>query len=589
MKLKMKFMISKIKLFRFFFLGFIVCLFTFGHSVDAAVLKLNPNTGVYSAGSTFTVTVGLNTDGKPVNAADGQLSFNPLELQVVSVSRTSSIFNLWTEEPSFSNAKGTIQFGGGSPSGYKGTNGSIVSITFKALSAGTPKVTFASGSALAADGMGTNVLTSMSSGAYTIAAKGESPAPEYIPPANTPQAPVVTSTTHSDEAKWYREKTAELSWVVPSGITAIRTLLDTDPGTIPTIVYDEPVSEKTLDELPEGVSYFHIQFKNKDGWGRITHFKLSVDSEAPKNFSITESPDTEKGNPARVLLLNSEDVSPIPTYKIQIDGKDPFEFSDTELLKTYPLDPLLPGYHTLTIEAFDSAGNSSVASYSLTIEAFEKPIFFEYPTRINTEVIPALKGKTRPKSTVSIMVARAYGDGVVSADTNAPEATYTVTSDDAGEFIFIPDKPFEQGVYVIRATAQDTFGSVSEVSDEIKIIVDVPGYIVFGSMVVSVLSVVIPSIALILLMIFGTWYLWHKLVLWKKRVFKETKEAEEQLTREFDILVKNLNERVVELKESRKNKLTKAESGLIAQIEADLENARERIGKEIEDIEHVMH
>lgn len=567
----------------------VVCLFGFVHTVDAAVLKLSPSTGVYSAGATFTVSVSLNTEGKPVNAADGLLSFNPRELQVTSVSRGNSIFSLWTEEPSFSNTKGTVQFGGGSPTGYKGTTGSIISINFKALGAGTPKVNFTNGSALAADGMGTNVLSAMNGGTYTIAAQSESPAPEYIPPANTPQAPVVTSSTHQDESEWYKEKVAQLSWVLPKDVISVRMLLDTDSGTVPTKVYEEPITEKTLEDLPEGTSYFHIQFKNKEGWGRIAHYALNVDSEAPKNFTISESGDSQNDNPTRTLTLSSEDVSPITTYKIQIDGKDPFEFSDIEQTKQYTLEPLMPGYHTLTVEAFDSAGNSSIASYSLTIRAFEKPIFFEYPTRINTEVIPALKGKTRPKSTVSIMVARASGDGIANADIGAPESTYTVMSDDSGEFVFIPNEPFEQGVYIIRATARDEFGSISELSDEVKIIVDVPGYIVIGSMVLSILSVIVPSVALLLVLIFGTWYLWHKLVLWKRKVFKETREAEEQLTREFDILVRNLNERVLELKESRKNKLTKAESDLITQIEYDLENARKKIGKEITDIENVMH
>jgi hypothetical protein len=96
---------------------------------DAASLKLSPSTGIYTAGKSFTISVALNTDGKSVNAADGKLTFNPKELQVVSVSRASSIFNLWTEEPSFSNTQGTIAFGGGSPTGYKGTSGAILNIT----------------------------------------------------------------------------------------------------------------------------------------------------------------------------------------------------------------------------------------------------------------------------------------------------------------------------------------------------------------------------------------------------------------------------------------------------------------------------
>src|SRR3989338_7911789 len=84
--------------------------------VQAATLRVSPSTGVYTAGKTFTISVLLNTGGVSVNASDGELSFNTKELQVISVSRASSIFNLWTEEPTFSNISGTLSFGGGSPS-----------------------------------------------------------------------------------------------------------------------------------------------------------------------------------------------------------------------------------------------------------------------------------------------------------------------------------------------------------------------------------------------------------------------------------------------------------------------------------------
>jgi hypothetical protein len=127
----------------------------------AATLKLNPATGVYTVGNVFSDAVLVQTNGASVNASDGQITFNPKELQVVQVNRNNSIFNLWTEEPSFSNSAGTISFSGGSPTGYKGASGNIATITFKSLTAGTPKVNFKSGSILAADGLGTNILTGM--------------------------------------------------------------------------------------------------------------------------------------------------------------------------------------------------------------------------------------------------------------------------------------------------------------------------------------------------------------------------------------------------------------------------------------------
>ncbi len=553
----------------------------------AATLRLSPETGVYTAGSTFTANVIINTDGKSVNAADGQLSFNPKELSVVSATRGTSIFNLWTLEPTFSNSAGTISFGGGSPSGYKGSNGTIMSVTFRTQSAGTPKVSWKSGSILAADGLGTNILTSMNGGTYTVGAKSETPPAEYIPPANTPKAPTITSSTHSDTERWYKEKNAELAWSIPNDVIAVRTLLDNSKETIPTIIYDEPITKKSITALHEGVSYFHIQFKNADGWGRITHFPLRIDSEAPKRFDITET-ETDAEKPVRTLTFDIEDTSPISKYVVQVDGGEPVEYIDTKNTKQYELKDLNPGNHTVVIEAFDSAGNSRVATYSFTIDSFEPPVFTDYPTRLQTNVIPALKGMTRPRVQVYIEVRKASDGAIVGGESTDTSSPSNITANEKGEFTYVPNTAFEKGVYIITATARDEFGRQSEKSEEIRIIVDAPGYVVIGTIVVNALSVIVPLIALCLLLIFGTWFLFHKLRVWKRRVMRETLEAEDKLRTELDAIIDNMHARVNDLKESRKSKLTQAESALIEQIEHDVASAREKIKKEITDIERIV-
>jgi len=570
------------------FLG--ICLsLAWTTSVHAATLDVNPSTGVYSVGAPFTVSVRVNTTGASVNAADGQLTFNPKELQVVSVSRNSSVFNLWTQEPAFSNSAGTISFGGGSPTGYKGGSGVVMTATFRALGSGTPKVQFRSGSVLAADGQGTNVLTAMNGGSFTIAAPADVPAPEYIPPANTPQAPRVESPTHPDPTGWYKETTARLLWTVPEGVTAVRTLLDTSPGTVPTIVYDEPITERTIEDLPQGVSYFHVQFRNADGWGRIAHYRLAVDTETPETFTITEAePDTDTGEQA--LLFTVKDTSPIQKFLIQIDGKEPFEYAGSGEAETrYVLPSLTPGYHTISVEAIDGAGNARITTHSFTVASFERPEFTEYPTRMNTEVIPAIKGITRPDALIFIEILRVdTGVPLMSLPENLQEATPSARADSSGAFVFIPDTAFAEGVYEFRAVALDEYGRVSEASSPIRIIVEVPGYIAFGTALIAMLSVIVPLIALILLLAFGSWFMWHRLALWRRRVRKETREAEEQLAHEFRNLIASLNTHVDALKTSRKSKLTKAETELIQGMEVALGAAQARIAKEITDIEKTL-
>ena len=174
------------------FVAISAILCTAAYEVDAATLSLTPDTGVYTTGGTFSARVIINTEGAPVNAAEGRLTFDASTLSVVNISRSNSIFNLWTQDPSFSNTAGTIDFGGGAtPPGYTGRAGTIMTVTFRAKTAGTAKVSFSNGSVLAADGRGTNVLRSMNGGAFTVSAVDTTPQAEqiieYVTPPNTPE------------------------------------------------------------------------------------------------------------------------------------------------------------------------------------------------------------------------------------------------------------------------------------------------------------------------------------------------------------------------------------------------------------------
>ncbi len=558
----------------------IIALYAVSFAIaHAASLTISPSTGVYGAGSTFTVRVQVNTGGQSVNAAEGTLSYNPKELSVVSVNRTGSIFNLWVAEPSFSNSAGTISFSGGLPSGYSGTTGTIMNVTFRAVGSGSARVNFKNGSVLANDGRGTNILTSMNGGTYTIQAKTETPEPEiieYIAPANTPAAPIVTSDTHADTKSWYTSNKAILNWSLPPGITAVRTLLDQNPTTVPTKVYENPISTITLDDLPEGESYFHIQFKNADGWGRVTHFRLAVDSERPTKIDIAHAEGSNLANPEQKLLVTVVDeTSGVNLYKVKLDEAEPYEVRDETGSGTIVLPSLKPGYHSVFIEAFDQAGNSIIGTFSFTIESFSKPVFTEYPTEINEEVIPVIKGQTRPNAKVQVTLSKVGGE----------PALYEVSSDQSGNFIFIPEGTFSLGVYELRAQATDEFGAQSEWSDKIRIAVQQPGYLKIGSILVSILSVLVPLVVLLVVMILGSWYLWLYVKRFRRRVQVESVEALEILSKEFSELQTILRSEEAAMRLARKtNKLTKAETAMVQSLDLALQSSQRKVQKEIEDI-----
>ncbi len=137
----------------------------------AADLFIAPISGNYKVGELFSVLVNVNTGGQVINAAAGQINFDNARLEVSNVGYSRSIFTLWTDEPSYSNSAGSIKFAGGLPNpGFIGSAGNIMRITFKAKATGQAPVVFLSGSVLANDGQGTNIIDGLKGALYSIAA-----------------------------------------------------------------------------------------------------------------------------------------------------------------------------------------------------------------------------------------------------------------------------------------------------------------------------------------------------------------------------------------------------------------------------------
>jgi Cohesin domain/Bacterial Ig-like domain len=554
-------------------------------TADAATLSASPSTGVYTTGSNFTVTVLVNTESKSINAAEGVLTYNPKELSVVAVNRNSSIFNLWVTEPTFSNTAGTINFSGGLPSGYAGSAGTVFTVTFRPILAGTPRISFTGGSVLANDGQGTNVLSKMSGGTYTVKAPSDQPKAEvieYVAPANTPATPKISSPTHPDSSAWYTQNKAVLNWDVPAEVVAVRTLIDDLPSSVPTKIYDTPIKTITIADLKEGESYFHIQFKNNEGWGRVAHYRLGVDTLDPQEFTITLAPDSDGSNPVHVLSLitkDSADASPVNRYKVKIDNGEEYEYIDEKFTKQIILPTLNPGNHLVVIEAYDAAGNSAVNTFSFTITAFAKPIFTDYPNQINEEVIPVIKGTTRPGAEVVLELTKVGSEAVI----------YKVTANESGQFIFIPEGTLSQGVYELNAHSVDVNGARSETSDIIRIAVQQPGFIQIGNKLISVLSVLVPLVAMSIILILSFWGLFIYLKRLRKKVAVESTEADQILNREFQDLSKKFKVHEEVLINSKKaKKLNETEQAIFAEMYTSLDDARVRILKEIVDVEKLV-
>jgi hypothetical protein len=330
-------------------------------AAHAAQLLFTPSSGNFPAGQNFTVRVTVDSQGQQVNAADAAISFDPAVLNVVSISKDGSAFSLWPAEPSFSNSAGTITLSGGTPSPFTGQR-PIVTITFRPVREGSASVTYTSGTVLAADGRGTNVYQGSTPASYTItaAAAPTQPEPEPETPTNTftgspPRAPEIESPSHEEEDLWYSASTTEFVWEIPYGVIAVKVAFDNTEGTEPTEEIEPPVAEYEIENVADGVWYFHLAYRNRGGWGPAAHRKVQVDSTPPEEFElVSEGRDLS----ALFTFSTTDALSGIEKYVITVDRINKIEvFPDDLVDNAYLVTDLDPGPHTVSVEAFDKAGN----------------------------------------------------------------------------------------------------------------------------------------------------------------------------------------------------------------------------------------
>ena len=173
-----------------FFALLTILFFTTALVVNAATIAVAPSAKSVVEGSTFSVSVEVNTKGQAVNAAETTVSFPSDLLEVVSIG-SAKTFSLQTPG-SPSRTENSVSFSAGIPSpGYNGPRGGVGRITFRAKAPGSARLTVSSGKVLLNDGEGTDVFDGTSNAIVTItpAPKKEAPV-EVVPPAT--ETPVVT-------------------------------------------------------------------------------------------------------------------------------------------------------------------------------------------------------------------------------------------------------------------------------------------------------------------------------------------------------------------------------------------------------------
>jgi hypothetical protein len=570
---------KKIKLFAIAFFAAVFFAFTPAFCFAADII-ISPSSGSFDVGATFTVNVMVASADQAMNAASGKILFPADKLEVVSLSKSGSIFNFWVQEPAFLNSSGTITFEGIvlNP-GYTGKSAKAIGVTFKAKAAGRATLAFANGSVLANDGKGTNILGALATAAYSLNEKTEAPKPPTTDPAPTvpssglPTAPKVVSGTHADSSRWYANNSPRFEWAMPANATGVSILADNKPTSNPGTQPDGLFSSYVYDKFDDGVWYFHVRIKNAAGWGPITHFGFNIDTTKPESFSIERPENADLTDPkVEFKLVTNDKTSGIDRYEIQIDGGAPQTWNGEG---NYVTPTMSPGAHTLVARAIDKAGNIVSATTNFEVKTINAPTITDYPKTISSGDLLVVRGTTSPETQVILWLKR----------DNDEAKSYVVLSDKDGRFLYVSEDKINDGDYVLWAEAMDNRGGKSAASEKYTISTSGSSVLRLGTKAVNALAVIIMLVALIALLAAVCWFAFHRFMTFRRRVLKETRDAENVLHKAIDTLKDDI-ESQIRLLERAKNRreLTTEEDKIIKKLKKDLNEAEKAVGKEIDDI-----
>ncbi|MEK7554849.1 MAG: cohesin domain-containing protein, partial [Patescibacteria group bacterium] len=341
-----------------FFFG--IAFFAVPVFAHAATLRLTPATGSFILGSTFDVSVVMNTEGQAVNTIEVELNFPADKIQIANPSLGRSIVQIWASPPTFSNQEGRIYFIGGIPSpGINTSEGIVQSFTFRVVAPGEAKISFGENtSVLANDGQGSDVLERTSPASFRL----------ILPPA---QGPEVFSPTHPEEGRWYKDPSPILKWSSVSQTQGASYSIDHDPTGAPDTTVDTLDSEATFGDLESGIWYFHVRERAGGTWGGVSHYALNIDTLPPAAFGVDVSPGERTSSKSPILrFFTTDSLSGFDHFEIKLvplkdgPGESSFFF---EASSPHQMSGLKTGRYETIVRAYDKAGNFRDESVTLNI------------------------------------------------------------------------------------------------------------------------------------------------------------------------------------------------------------------------------
>lgn len=557
--------------------------------VKAATLEARPASRSLTVGDSITMRVTLSSPDTAVNAVQGTLTYPPALLSVTNVSTAGTVMGIWVHQPA-DNGSGQINWSGGifNP-GFTGTSGTVFTVSFKALAAGTADVKVVSGAVLAADGKGTNVLSDIRQARYTVTKAGKyaaPSAPNAQPSAPSTRAPVeqpgpkVTSPTHPDQKKWYNATTFTATWTLEPKASGVSIMLNDKYDSNPGPLSDGLISENTYTGLSDGTHYFHLKFLYPDGTASpITHFLVRVDTTPPEQLAVGLAKETNSLHQPILTLSATDSGSGIASYEVKVGAGSLFRLRADAATFTVPV--VSSGTYLVDVKAYDKAGNYTEKEKTVLANVLEAPRITGLPPSVLFGDSVTVSGTAEPNGTVHYFLWQGI-------DSKAPVfAVGTAMADDQGTWSFVYSRLLAPGRYTWRFSQRNALGAESAQGEPLAMTVTDIVRVGTFTLPLKMFLAGVGVLVLALLIALGT--LIRAYVRFAARARREKMALEERVVNELEELKHEMVARLRSLgrlKGSRQltpqeQKIEKSLTAAINHIEGNMRNqAGERRGQE---------
>lgn len=335
-------------------------LFFVTNVAESATLFLSPGSGNFLVGSTFDLSIILDTKAQPVNIIEAELFFPPDKLQLASPSVGKSIIQIWPTPPIFSNKDGRVYLVGGVPApGINTSEGVVLTLTFRVVSTGEGEVRFGEKtSVLAHDGAGTDVLSEAPPSFFRFT----------FPPSLGPR---IFSPTHPDQGTWYQDNSPVFIWDGSQVGEAYSFNIDGNPRGFPDTTEDSTATTTSFRGIANGIWYFHLREKANGVWSGASHYAVKIDNEPPASFAINVSPSEKTSNRSPIFRFSPTDaLSGVDKTEMKIVSlyfSEPAPFTFFETVSPYQAINWGLGRYQVIVRAMDRAGNTRDETVTVSV------------------------------------------------------------------------------------------------------------------------------------------------------------------------------------------------------------------------------